>query len=360
MAETRSKILNNDRPAVVGRQLARLLGTTEALVLQTLHYEVLGVEEEARDPRRKRMVEHLNWSGGFWWVVGTYDYLASYKFDFTTSRVLRRTLEKLESDGYVISEAITSHGGRQAGKRYRVNHTRLEGAWEKQEPVVRLEGELDLACDTDGNTEVRTQEPGNAGATDAAALQPDEHDQHTEQTVPESAGCRKRQGTVPKTAGTPAQRVPKTAGYGAENGSLEPLLYKYKNPVFGDLLDSTTTEKKEEPYRSSPPSSGAAGNPVVEILTKAGIWLTDAVQFAAQYTEQEIRDYIDSNRMIPADEPAAMLASRLKRGTGIPEGFYRKQEQRYVPRLEPQDNCEIKPEVAERVRRLEAKAKGVS
>ena len=127
MDRQHSKLLLNDKPIMVGRKLARLLGLTEAAVLQTLHWHILEYEENAHRTAFMREYYHQ----GHWWYKGTYQQMvqghkndARGDFDFLPISTLRRTLYALETRGLIIAQEITSNGSRE-GKRYRIAHEAL-------------------------------------------------------------------------------------------------------------------------------------------------------------------------------------------------------------------------------------------
>ena len=127
MEHPRSKMLLNDKPIQVGRHCAKLLGLTEAAVLQTLHWHILEYMENAH---RAAFVREYFYQG-HWWYKGTYQQMvtghaeqARGDFDFLPISTLRRTLYALEARSLIISQEIVSNGSH-GGKRYRLNHEAL-------------------------------------------------------------------------------------------------------------------------------------------------------------------------------------------------------------------------------------------
>jgi DNA-binding PadR family transcriptional regulator/predicted RNA-binding Zn-ribbon protein involved in translation (DUF1610 family) len=113
-----SKLLFDEHPLVILPELAVRIGLNEAIVLQQIHYWI-------------QKSDHL--VGGVKWVYNTVEEW-SKQFPFFSPSTVRRTLEKLELEGYVITG---NHNRLKMDKTkwYSINYAVIESMQES--PIVK-------------------------------------------------------------------------------------------------------------------------------------------------------------------------------------------------------------------------------
>jgi len=115
VAHTGAQLLLPGRDALwVQADVAREFGVNGAIILQKLHEWCAFNESEGRNQRE-----------GFSWSYNSYDEWQAKHFSWVSSQTVRRTLNKLEEAGVVISGQFASWRGDQR-KWYRVNYAAVE------------------------------------------------------------------------------------------------------------------------------------------------------------------------------------------------------------------------------------------
>lgn len=113
----KSKLLLDSRPLVIVPELACLLGVSEAIILQQMHYWL--------EINRK---EERNIKEGFCW---TYNSVAEWQkqIPFYTTKTIQRTITKLENMGILLSGNYNKANFDRT-KWYRINYDVLENLME--------------------------------------------------------------------------------------------------------------------------------------------------------------------------------------------------------------------------------------
>lgn len=83
-----SKLLINEYPLIILPSLATRIGLNESVVLQQVHFWIS---------------KEQNFKNGRYWVYNTYEEWAE-QFPFWSESTVRRTFNKLEKDGLLISD----------------------------------------------------------------------------------------------------------------------------------------------------------------------------------------------------------------------------------------------------------------
>ena len=86
-----SKLLFDEQPIVVSRELAKLIGLNEAIVLQQIHFWI----EVNRQAKK-------NYRDGRYWTFNSMKNWHENEFSFWGLNTVRRTFENLEKKGYLI------------------------------------------------------------------------------------------------------------------------------------------------------------------------------------------------------------------------------------------------------------------
>ena len=110
------KLLNNllldEHPLLVMPRLAALIGLNESIVLQQIHYWLIGKEQRQQD-----------YIDGHYWVYNTYEQWLE-QFPFFSLRTLRRIFTALEKMGLLISSNY-NRAGFDKTKWYTINYESL-------------------------------------------------------------------------------------------------------------------------------------------------------------------------------------------------------------------------------------------
>lgn len=86
-----NNLLLDEHPLLVMPKLATLIGLNEAIVLQQVHYWLIGKEQRQQD-----------YIDGHYWVYNTYDQWQA-QFPFWSIRTLKRIFTTLENSGFLLS-----------------------------------------------------------------------------------------------------------------------------------------------------------------------------------------------------------------------------------------------------------------
>jgi len=101
------KLIINESPLQILPSLALLVGLNEAIVLQQLHFRSL-ISHNERD--------------GFKWVHKTYDEWKRVEFPFWSVDTIKRTIRKLEKNGYIVSSTTYNRVKMDKTKWYRIDY----------------------------------------------------------------------------------------------------------------------------------------------------------------------------------------------------------------------------------------------
>lgn len=103
-------LLINEPPLQVLPSLAVKIGLNEAIFLQQLHY---------------RLLISTNVKDGCKWIYKTYAEWKNEEFPFWSTDTIKRTIKKLETDGYIISTSDFNKLKMDKTKWYRINYSKL-------------------------------------------------------------------------------------------------------------------------------------------------------------------------------------------------------------------------------------------
>jgi len=106
--------LFDEYPVLVDRVLATKIGLNEAIIIQQIHYWVM--------QNQKR---NINFENGYYWTYSSYEDLHK-QFPFWSVRTIKRTIRKLEKEGYLISANFNKNPFDKT-KWYRINYEKLFG-----------------------------------------------------------------------------------------------------------------------------------------------------------------------------------------------------------------------------------------
>ena len=100
-------LLISEPPLQVLPSLAKRVGLNEAILLQQLHFRSL-ISSNVRD--------------GHKWIYKTYEEWQEDEFPFWSTDTIKRTIRKLEKDGYIISTSAYNRMKMDKTKWYRINY----------------------------------------------------------------------------------------------------------------------------------------------------------------------------------------------------------------------------------------------
>ena len=106
-------LLLDEYPLLVDRKLAKRIGLHEAIILQQIHYWIKQNEKARR-----------NYYEGAYWTFNTYREWQE-QFPFWSESTVKRTINKLEKEGYLISGNFNKFKMDRT-KWYRIDYKRLE------------------------------------------------------------------------------------------------------------------------------------------------------------------------------------------------------------------------------------------
>lgn len=132
-------LLINEPPLQVLPSLAKRVGLNEAILLQQLHFRSL-ISSNIRD--------------GHKWVYKTYEEFKEDEFPFWSVDTIKRTIRKLENDGYVISTSAYNRMKMDKTKWYRIDYAKCYlpmGQNAQSMGATCTEGEGQLASCDEGN-----------------------------------------------------------------------------------------------------------------------------------------------------------------------------------------------------------------
>ena len=133
------KLLINEAPLQIIRSLALKVGLNEAILLQQLHFRSF-ISQNIRE--------------GHKWVYKTYDEWKNEEFPFWSVDTIKRTIRKLEKNGYIISTAQYNRMKMDKTKWYRIDYLVLHGQTLQNAPTriaKSAEAEMYIASTTQGN-----------------------------------------------------------------------------------------------------------------------------------------------------------------------------------------------------------------
>ena len=104
------QILINESSLQIILSLAVQVGLNEAILLQQLHFRSL-ISQNIRD--------------GYKWVYKTYEEWKNEKFPFWSVDTIKRTIRKLEQNGYIVSTSSYNRVKMDKTKWYRIDYTNL-------------------------------------------------------------------------------------------------------------------------------------------------------------------------------------------------------------------------------------------
>lgn len=107
-----NNLLLDEHPLLIMPNLATLIGLNESIVLQQIHYWLIGKEQRQQD-----------YIDGHYWVYNTYEQWQE-QFPFFSLRTLRRIFTALEKMGLLISSNY-NRAGFDKTKWYTINYESL-------------------------------------------------------------------------------------------------------------------------------------------------------------------------------------------------------------------------------------------
>lgn len=132
-------LLINEPPLQVLPSLAKRVGLNEAILLQQLHFRSL-ISNNIRD--------------GHKWVYKTYEEFRENEFPFWSIDTIKRTIRKLEKEGYVISTSAYNRMKMDKTKWYRIDYEKC------YLPTVQLAPSNSASC-TEGEGQTASCDEGN-------------------------------------------------------------------------------------------------------------------------------------------------------------------------------------------------------
>jgi len=142
-------LLINEPPLLILPSLAKQVGLNEAIILQQLHFRSL-ISKNRKD--------------GNVWVYKTYEEWQE-EFPFWSERTIKRTMRKLEEEGYVISTSAHNKMKTDRTKWYRIDYAKCQMVSGESVPMAGAE------C-PDGEGQVGTDRDGNLASQDRDKLAP--------------------------------------------------------------------------------------------------------------------------------------------------------------------------------------------
>ena len=115
--QQKSRLLMKEQPIVVDKELAKLIGLNEAIVLQQREYWV-NIKEVADN--KKIQTQDQNFVDGYYWTYNTIDEW-NEEFPFWSYDTVKRTLKKLKDKNLVVTGTFNKKGYDRT-LWYRVNH----------------------------------------------------------------------------------------------------------------------------------------------------------------------------------------------------------------------------------------------
>lgn len=115
--QQKSRLLMKEQPIVVDKELAKLIGLNEAIVLQQIEYWV-NIKEVADN--KKIQTQEQNFVDGYYWTYNTIDEW-NEEFPFWSYDTVKRTLKKLKDKNLVVTGTFNKKGYDRT-LWYRVNH----------------------------------------------------------------------------------------------------------------------------------------------------------------------------------------------------------------------------------------------
>ena len=111
----KSRLLLTEQPLVINKELAKVMGLNEAIILQQIEYWI-NINEKSRNSN--------NFKEGFYWTYNTIDQWQE-EFPFWSYNTVKRTLAKLEKLGILIT-ATLNRKGYDRTKWYRIDYNKLD------------------------------------------------------------------------------------------------------------------------------------------------------------------------------------------------------------------------------------------
>ncbi|BAQ10875.1 hypothetical protein OXB_2404 [Bacillus sp. OxB-1] len=142
-------LLINESPLLILPSLAKQVGLNEAVILQQLHF---------------RSLISKNHKDGHVWVYKTYEEWRE-EFPFWSERTIKRTMRKLEEEGYVISTSAYNRMKTDRTKWYRIDYAKCQMVSGEFVPLSGAE------C-PDGEGQVGTNRNDNLAPQDCDKLSP--------------------------------------------------------------------------------------------------------------------------------------------------------------------------------------------
>ena len=112
-----SKILNEKRPLLVNKGLAKLIGLNESIILQQIHYWIKDINQ----PKGK---DSINYQDGYFWTFNTYKEWQE-QFSFWSISTIKRTIKNLENRKLIITDNYNKMKIDRT-KWYRIHHKNLD------------------------------------------------------------------------------------------------------------------------------------------------------------------------------------------------------------------------------------------
>lgn len=155
--ENKSRLLMKEQPLVVDKELAKLIGLNEAIVLQQIEYWT-NIKEIS--DIRKNKTRNENYVNGYYWTYNSVEEWTK-EFPFWSYDTVKRTLKKLREKNLVVTDNFNLKGYDRT-LWYRVNHAEL----------IALENAIGADCPNEENSDSADAKNSEALKTDIGAKCP--------------------------------------------------------------------------------------------------------------------------------------------------------------------------------------------
>lgn len=152
--ENKSRLLMKEQPLVVDKELAKLIGLNEAIVLQQIEYWT-NIKEIS--DVRKNKTRNENFVDGYYWTYNSVEDWTK-EFPFWSNDTVKRTLKKLRDKNLVVVDNFNLKGYDRT-LWYRVNHQEL----------IELENTIGADCTNEENSDLANEKPIEPLETDISA-----------------------------------------------------------------------------------------------------------------------------------------------------------------------------------------------
>ena len=89
-------ILNDKKPIVINRELAKLVGINESIILQQIHYWTQEINKAKGE-------KSVNYQEGYYWTFNSYEEWQK-QFPFWSVSTIKRTIKKLENRKLIVAD----------------------------------------------------------------------------------------------------------------------------------------------------------------------------------------------------------------------------------------------------------------